>query len=153
MVHRNESVGVMVPAGLHSSSSRPWFAEYQWQKVLWAVRGPMVLLYESDGLVQDHAIPLLRSFLTFLTWAEKTEKPSFLLSWPTHCWKSAASITPASQLPVSPSCAPIAPFAFVLSSRVTKTRRAAVMDRTSSALAGFWWKAIWFPQPSYLMSL
>ena len=104
VVNRNGSVGVMVPAGFHSSHPRLGFAGYWWQKVPRAVRGTMELLYVSDGLGQHHANPLLRTFLSFLTWAEKQRSLHFCAD-DQLCWKSAAVLIPSSQLPVSTFCA------------------------------------------------
>lgn len=94
----------------------------------------MGLPYVSEGLGQHRANPPLRPFLSFLTWAEKQRSPHF---------SSDDQLAIENLLPVpfpllnTLFLPPRPRLAFVLFSHVTKTRRAAVMDRTSSALAGF----------------
>lgn len=77
VAHSGESIGMMAPAGFYSSCPRLGFAEYRWQKVPWAVTDTTGLLYVSYGLGQHRANTQLRTFLSFLTWAEKQRSPHF----------------------------------------------------------------------------
>ena len=112
---------------------------------------PVCVRWSPGSTMQTHRSGLSLAFLPGQKKREALASPQMTnLLLKNCCWHHSFFSTPC----FSPLCyGSAAPFAFVLFSHITKTRRAAVMDRTSSTLAGFWWKAIWFPQPSYLMSL
>lgn len=83
--------------------------------------------------------PFTQDFPLLSCPGSETQQLSFLLRGPARSWRPAASTIPSSKLPFPPSRAtdPQPHLHFVLLSPVTKTRRAAVMDRTGPALAGF----------------